>query len=292
MRALATVLALAALSGGVPAAAAVAATGASGTEKQAVSSRWSFETTEGVGPVTVPDEADTANVLTLHGGAVPTETWQVDVGGLALDGTGYATAATVPVDTTGSFTLTAWAQADTAPTETVTVLSAEGSTRPAVQVSFVPDEGNPDSGVGTWRLSVADQDASDAEVVVVDAAEVRDARDWTHLAVTYDATTKEARLYVDGVLLERACADDDGDGVADDAACAAFEPWAEDVTVFGASSFQIGRSGSGSDAGAYFSGLVDDVWAFEGALSDSQIGLLSVSFFDVPTVVPGTGVGG
>jgi hypothetical protein len=304
VRTLATVLALAVIGGIVPAAAAVAAPGEvgrmdevrlldrtrSGSEalqlQQEVKSRWSFETTEGVDPVTVPDEAGTANALTLHGGAVPTDTWQVDVGGLSLDGTGYATAATMPVDTSGSFTLTTWAQAATAPAETVTVMSAEGSNRPALQVAFVPDERYPD--VGTWRLSIANEDTADAEVVVLEAAEVRDARDWTHLALAYDGVTKEARLYLNGVLLDRACADDDGDGVADDPACEEWEPWAENVQAFKATSFQIGRSGTGADAGSYFSGLVDDVWFFQGTLSEDQVRLLSGSFFDVPTVVPGT----
>ncbi|NYV75572.1 LamG domain-containing protein [Streptomyces sp. UH6] len=254
--------------------------------QQEVASRWSFETTEGVDPVTVPDEAGTANALTLHGGAVRTDTWQVDVGGLSLDGTGYATAATMPVDTSGSFTLTAWAQAAEAPTESVTVMSAEGGNRPAFQVAFVPDERYPD--VGTWRLSIADQDAADAEVAVLDAAEVRDARDWTHLALAYDGVTKEARLYINGSLLDRACADGDGDGVADDPACAAWEPWVGNVQAFKATSFQIGRSRTGPDAGSYFSGLVDDVWVFQGTLSHMQVRMLSASFFDVPTVVPGT----
>ncbi|MEU3558335.1 LamG domain-containing protein [Streptomyces fragilis] len=285
-------LALAATGGAMPAGAAAAA-GVQGSrtaqsQQQEVSSRWSFETTEGVDPVTVPDEAGTANALTLHGGAVPAQTWQVDTGGLALDGTGHATAATMPVDTSGSFTLTAWAQAATAPTEAVTVISAEGSDRAAVQVAFVPDERYPAGGLGAWRLSIAEQDMAGARTVVLDTPQLSNALDWTHLAVAYDGTTKQARLYVDGTLLEPTCPDDDGDGIPDDAACPDFQPWADEVTPFPATSFQVGRSGTGAHAGSYFSGLVDDVWIFQGALSEDQVRKLSVSFFDVPTVVPGT----
>ena len=68
-----------------------------------------------------------------------------------------------------------------------------------------------------------------------------------------------------------ACADADGDGTSDSSTCADLVPWAENALAFKAASLQVGREGTGSRAGHYFPGLVDDVWTFQGALSDAQV---------------------
>ncbi len=255
-------------------------------QRPLVKSRWKFEETAGTAPVTTPDAAGTGNALTLYGGASKSETANIDFGSLRLDGTSdYAATSTVPVDTSASFTLTAWAQAAAMPTDAVALASAEGTKKSAFAVHFVPDAANP-ANHGRWQLSVADKDATDAAVVKADNAEFYDVRQWNHLALVYDGFAKEARLYINGVLAET-CAHGDGDGENDDPACADLVPWAEDALAFKAASLQIGRSGTGTGASGYFPGLVDDAWVFQGALTDAQVNKLAISYFDIPTKVPG-----
>ncbi|MEV5989673.1 hypothetical protein AB0L85_32830 [Streptomyces sp. NPDC052051] len=115
-----------------------------------------------------------------------------------------------------------------------------------------------------------------------------DARDWNHLAVVYDGFAKQARLYVNGMLQEISCSDTD-DGQDDDTGCATPASWAGNTLAFKATkSFQVGRAKSDGTWGEYFPGLVDDVWAFQGALTDEQVQKLAFNWFDVPTEVPGT----
>nr|WP_234307661.1 MULTISPECIES: LamG-like jellyroll fold domain-containing protein [unclassified Streptomyces] len=257
-------------------------------QRSLVTSRWTFESTSDSAPVTVPDAAGTGNALTMSGGAAKSDSGWIDYGAMQLDGVDdYASTNTMPVDTSGSFTMTAWAQAAGMPDGAVALASAEGSSHSAFTVEFVPDATDPETSPGRWELAVADTDASDANVVQVDNGEFYDARDWNHLAVVYDGFAKQARLYVNGGLAEVACTDADGDGSNDSDTCADLVPWAENVLAFEATSLQIGRSGTGGRAGSYFPGLVDDVWTFQGALSENQIEQLAGSWFDVPTEVPG-----
>jgi hypothetical protein len=117
----------------------------------------------------------------------------------------------------------------------------------------------------------------------VNNTEFYDVRDWNHLALTYDGFAKEARLYVNGVLQNVACKDDDGDGQPDETGCKDLLAWAENVLSFKASgALQVGRAKTGQ----FFPGQIDDVWAFQGALNDSQIEELAGSLFDIPTQVP------
>lgn len=257
-------------------------------QRPLVKTRWKFEETSATSSVTTPDDANTGNRLTLLGGASKIEDLEaIDGHAMKLNGTSaYASADSVPVDTSGSFTMTAWAQAAATPDQPVTLASAEGSNHSAFTVRFVPD----DSGRtwGRWQLAVADRNAADATVISANNAEFSDPTAWHHLALVYDGFAKQARLYVDGNLDAITCRDADGDGEADDSACEDLAPWAENALAFKATSLQIGRSRSGTAAaGSYFPGLVDDVWTFQGALTDGQINKLASSLSGMPTKVPG-----
>ncbi|WP_407566319.1 LamG-like jellyroll fold domain-containing protein [Streptomyces sp. 184] len=247
-----------------------------------VKGRWMFEEASGTTPMTTPDEAG-GNDLTLGGGAALGQGW-IDFSGLELDGVdAYAAAGTVPVDTSGSFTLTGWAQAAAVPDHAIAMASAEGVNTSAFSIRYVPDAG----GVGRWQVALPSTDAATAPVVRVDSANFHDVREWNHLALVYDGFSKELQFYVNGVLEETVCADDDGDGEPDQAGCEDIVPWAQDALSFKASkSLQIGRSKAGSGFGEYFPGAVDDIWTFQGALSEFQIGWLTSNWFDVPTEVP------
>jgi hypothetical protein len=260
-------------------------------QRPMVAARWKFEETSATSPATTPNATATANKLTLRGGAAKAKVpGAIDSYAMELDGTsGYATADSVPVDTSGSFTLTAWAQAAAMPDGPVVLASAAGANRTAFSVRFVPDATDPENSPGRWQLAMADTDdlAQPVTVVQVNHGEFSDARSWNHLALVYDGFSKQARLYVNGNLSEVACRDDDGNGEADVAGCEDLVPWAENALTFKATSLQIGRSGTGTAADKYFPGAVDDVWAFQGALTEAQVELLSASFFNIPTRVPG-----
>lgn len=251
-------------------------------QRPLVKGRWMFEEQSSGTPVTSPDASTGGRAMTLSGGAELGAGWIGDHG-LQLDGVnGYASTTSIPVDTSASFTVTAWAQAAAVPGRNAAVVSGEGTNQSAFDLRFVPDAQNPE-GLGRWELAVPDKDSTDAALKLVSNTEFYAATDWNHLAVAYDGFSKEARLYVNGVLQEVACKDEDGDGTADESGCTDLLAWAEDVLAFKAGkSFQVGRS----KAGEYFPGVIDDVWAFQGALNDSQIEELAGMFFDIPTEVP------
>ncbi|WP_344287588.1 LamG domain-containing protein, partial [Streptomyces synnematoformans] len=255
-------------------------------QRPLVKARWKFEEATGTDPVTSPDDSGQADSVTLEGGARLGTGW-IDFSGLELDGVDDHAAASVPVDTSGSFTLTGWAQAAAMPGGAVTVASAEGDAANAFSVRYLPDTGTPDAP-GSWQIALPSSDAADASVVRVNSAGFYDVRQWNHLALVYDGLAKELKLYVNGVLEETACADDDGDGEPDQAGCEDLVPWAEDALSFRATGeLQIGRAGTSAGGfGEYFPGVVDDVWAFQGPLSDDQVAWLAANWFDVPTQVP------
>ncbi|MFF7897242.1 LamG-like jellyroll fold domain-containing protein [Streptomyces sp. NPDC088817] len=251
-------------------------------QRPLVKARWMFEETTGTGPVTTPNAVLDGSALTLYGGAKKSDFGFIDFGSLELDGVGgYAATTSLPVDTSGSYTVTAWAQAAALPTRGVALVSAEGTTQSAFTVRFVPDSAISE-GRGHWELAVPDKDGSDATVVRVTNSEFYDARDWNHLAVVYDGFAKQARLYVNGILQEVSCDSDEEDSTD----CGSQGAWAENTLAFkAAKSFQVGRAKTGE----YFPGLVDDVWVFQGSLTDEQVQKLAGSWFGVPTEVPGAG---
>ncbi|MBE4739258.1 MULTISPECIES: hypothetical protein [Streptomyces] len=77
--------------------------------------------------------------------------------------------------------------------------------------------------------------------------------------------------------------------MSDDTTCADRLSWSENVLSYKATGgLQIGRARTAGAWGEYWPGAVDDVWAFQGALSDSQIAHLSLGMPGVATEVPGT----
>ncbi|MFF2962127.1 LamG-like jellyroll fold domain-containing protein [Streptomyces sp. NPDC057963] len=247
--------------------------------------RWNFEEKSTGSPATTPDSTGRNQPMSLYGGA-ELGPGMIDLNGLQLNGVdAYAAIPAVPVDTSSSFTVTAWAQAAAQPDHSMSVVSAAGSARSAFDVRFQPDPADV-TGLGRWELTLPDADTSGAPAKQVSSTEFYDVRDWNHLAVVYDGFAKEARLYVNGVLQEVACGDNDGDGAADDSACQDLVAWADDVLTFKAGkTLRVGHAMSDTTSG-YFAGSIDDVWAFQGALSEKQVSQLANTWFDIPTEVP------
>ncbi|MCM9080066.1 ricin-type beta-trefoil lectin domain protein [Streptomyces spororaveus] len=111
---------------------------------------------------------------------------------VTLDGkSGSVTAAGPGVDTTRSFTVSAWAKSD----KPSVLLSQDGQRSSGFMLWH--------DGDGTWRfaMSVKDDDnwAYDQTATMNDAAKVQ-VGVWTQLTATYDATTGLIALYVNGTL--------------------------------------------------------------------------------------------
>ncbi|MFF7160709.1 LamG-like jellyroll fold domain-containing protein [Streptomyces sp. NPDC008086] len=257
-------------------------------QRPLVKGRWLLDSVATGTPATSPDASADNRALTVGGGAQVGASW-VDDGALQLDGVDdHAATATPVIDTTASFTVMGWATAAGAPTRSAAVLSAPGASNSAFAIRHVPAAAG-DAGAGRWQISIPDSDATDATVVRTENQQFYDARDWNHLALVYDGFAKEARLYVNGQLEEVACADDDGDGESDDPTCADRLSWSENVLSYKATGgLQIGRARTAGAWGEYWPGAIDDVWAFQGTLSDSQIAHLSLGMPGVATEVPGT----
>ncbi|MCX4237244.1 DNRLRE domain-containing protein [Streptomyces sp. A15ISP2-DRY2] len=253
-------------------------------QRPLVKGRWKFESASGT-PPTTPDASASGNKMTLNGAEIGTG-W-VD-GGMTLDGVDdYAVTAVAPVDTSASFTATVWAQAAAVPQSGVSLLSAPGTTQNAFVVRYEPST-TPDTDPGRWRIAMASEDTTAGAVTQADNGQIFTPTDWTHLAVVYDGFAKQLSLYVNGELEEFACADTDGDGVADDTTCTDRLSWTDEVLSFKAvQPLQLGRVKTGTNTwGEYWPGAVSDLWVFQGALTATQIGHLAVGQPGTDTDVP------
>ncbi|GAB2928740.1 LamG domain-containing protein [Streptomyces mayteni] len=242
---------------------------------QEVAGRWQFESAESG---TTPDASENGNPLTLGGDAGIGTGW-VDFNALVLDGLDdYATTDGVPVDTSDSFTVTAWAQAATAPSGGMTLVSAPGANNSAFAVRFEPDPEN--EGRGQWQVVLPDEDAPGATEVRVSHTQFLDVRDWNHVALVYDAPRREARLYVNGLIQDWTCPDPPTEF------CGPVS-WADEVITHQATgSLEVGRARVGGAWAEHWGGSIDDLWLFRGALSDEQIRRLAISLYGMPTEVP------
>ncbi|WP_203884732.1 LamG domain-containing protein [Planotetraspora kaengkrachanensis] len=206
-------------------------------------------------------------------------------GGLVLDGVdGYAATAASPLDTTQSFTIAGWASMPNGMPDCpedkaladcdMTVLSLQGNGEHPYNSAFtlrwhVMGRGDAENQPwGIWQVEMPDKDAPGAvRAVASHSYRFGSFSPWTHLAVVYDAGRKQLRLYVDGQLENSQQAVSTVDGV---------EPFA------GTGGLQFGRNWSEGEAGEYFAGPIDDVWAYQGVLSDAKIRLLALSL-EFPT---------
>ncbi|MEU6180785.1 LamG domain-containing protein [Streptomyces coeruleorubidus] len=229
-------------------------------QRPLVKGRWLLDEATTGTPATSPDASAENRALTLGGGAKTGRGW-VDNGALELDGVDdHAATATSVLDTSASFTVMGWAQSAGVPTGTTAVLSAPGPANSAFALRHVP-AAKGEAGAGRWQLAMPDSDSAGATVARVENQQFFDARDWNHLALTYDGFAKEARLYVNGQLEEVACADVDGDGESDDTTCADRFSWSENVLSYkAAGGLQIGRAKAAGAWGGH-QGEVQDLVA-------------------------------
>ncbi|GAB7105115.1 LamG domain-containing protein [Streptomyces phaeofaciens JCM 4814] len=170
--------------------------------------------------------------LTLGGGAAWLPQARLD-SGMRLNGTSaYAATAGPVVDTTGSFSVSAWAKLTTRDT-IGTVANQNGTQVGAFQLYY-------SSSYDRWIFNRYTSDGSSLVRAIATRPGVVGA--WTHLLAVYDRDAQEIRLYVNGRL---------------EASTAFTTPW-------GATGpFEIGRmKGSSGSPSSYFQGDVDHVQAW------------------------------
>ncbi|MER8186500.1 LamG-like jellyroll fold domain-containing protein [Kitasatospora sp. NPDC094015] len=239
-------------------------------QRPQLAGRWKLDTASG-SPTASPGEGPAPRGAVLNGGATINAAGglYLDQGTLQLNGsTAYAATATAPVHTNQSFTLAGWATMAGSPTRNMTVLSQGGTTGDAVTVRWHYLKDDPTTGehLGEWQAVLSGTDAAGtAQTVVVHSQDPTVPENWAHLTVVYDALSSRLSLYVNGNLENQACTT----GATD---CTGRTSWAQAIRPFDATGgLQLGRGRSAGTFGEYFSGELDDVWAFQGVLSSAQI---------------------
>jgi hypothetical protein len=183
--------------------------------------------------------------------------WGMSPGGLVLNGSSdYAQTAAPVLDTSQSFTVTAWVQGSYRPTAKATVFSQAGANTNRFLLRYLP--GADPATQGSYELEMADSDVVSPRLSTTTHAGFTEGG-WDQLAIVYDAAADKMSLYVNGALEEN------GSNVSEEGQVLAFN-----ATNGG---LQLGRSKLG--VAEYWPGLIDDVWAYQGALSEEQILLLA-----------------
>ncbi|WP_268982802.1 LamG-like jellyroll fold domain-containing protein [Streptomyces sp. HF10] len=196
-------------------------------------------------PSTVDDSSVGSSPLTLNGAT----TWTDDPTrgeALTLDGTtADATAAGQVLDTTGSYSVSAWVNLSSLPTHNATVASQPGSQNSPFYLKY--DTAH--TGTPGWSLHFTQTDTAGPtnKIAYVSGAT---AGAWTHLVGTFDATTDTGRLYVDGSLA---------------ATVTGITPWAS------TGPFTVGSAKYNGAMSDYFPGTLSDVQAWNYTLGADQV---------------------
>ncbi|NUT08323.1 MAG: LamG domain-containing protein [Hamadaea sp.] len=151
------------------------------------------------------DSSNLGNNLMLSGGAqIPASGAGYDGTGLLLmDGTGDAIASSPAVYTSQSYTVSAWVRLDgtTLPTIDRTVVGQSGT---KVSAFFLGYKWESATSTGRWRIYLPGSDSDGGNSGGVSAKSTPFGPEmlgkWTHLQATVDGTTREVKLYVNGVL--------------------------------------------------------------------------------------------
>ncbi len=168
-------------------------------------------------------------------------------GAMVLNGTtGYATSAAPVLDTTSSFTLSAWAR-PVSLTGDRTVLSQDGVAGSGPRLQY-------NAASNAWCFSMPTSDTAGAPVVKSCAATAPRRQTWAHLAAVYNAGAGTISLFVDGTQV-------DSDPFA--------TAWSADGPL------AVGRGLVGGAAGEFFAGDIADVKAWDSVLDPAGITALA-----------------
>ncbi|WP_405961037.1 LamG domain-containing protein [Streptomyces sp. NBC_00024] len=199
---------------------------------------WKFD--EGSG-TTAADSSGKNRPLTL---AATTWTDKARLGGgLRTDGaTSSASTATSVLDTTNSFTVSAWARL-TSKDHVATVATQSGTSGGAFQLYY-------SESFDRWIFNRYGTDVDSPTIVRALSKKPPVAGAWTHLMGVYDHNRKQIRLYVNGQL---------------QAATEFTTPWAAKGT------FEVGRMKSLGKYSSWFEGEIDQVQVWNRVVFDNEL---------------------
>jgi hypothetical protein len=165
-------------------------------------------------------------------------------GALVANGACTAASAGPVVQTNQSFTVTAWVRF-TGSTGTATFLSQDGVTNSGFQLRYLAADRK-------WAFTMPNSDTTfETNVTAMSGPEPVDAVGaWRHIAAVYDATNNQLRLYVDGIH----------SGIA-----------SHTSTWNAGGPLRIGRAKWHGGDTEWWNGVVDDVRAYQGALTEDEI---------------------
>ena len=175
--------------------------------------------------------------------------WPVDkyFGTVAdFDGsTGYAATSGPVVDTSGSFTVSAWAYLTSLPTHNSTMVSQQGTN----DSSFYLQYNYAYAGAPRWGFVMPQSDIVGPGMSNAISASAAQANTWTQLTGVYNAATNTLQLYINGQLVASGSA----------------TGW------LASGPLDIGRALWAGNYSDYFPGEVSDVQAFSYALSPGAV---------------------
>ncbi len=164
--------------------------------------------------------------------------------------TGGVVTAPLAVDTSRSFTVSAWVNLSAKCTERKCkqiAVSGDGERSSRFSLGFLRDRDH----LGNWTFEVTESDTDAAPVTVpAVSAEVEEFGVWTHLVGVYDAENGQTRLYVQSNLV--------GEGTVN-------TPWN------GTGGFTVGAARKAGVTTAYWPGSVDEVRFYDGALGNDEV---------------------
>lgn len=157
-------------------------------------------------------------------------------------GGALATAGPV-INTTGSYTVSAWAKLSYLPSVNETVVAQDGTTASGFYLMY-----NIYCG-GCWELEFANTDTTYPGFAASAKGPLAQPGVWTNLVAVYNATTKTAQLYVDGTL----------------AGSTSYTAWSA------TGPFTIGRDKYNGSPDDYLAGSIADVQTWNNALTAAQV---------------------
>lgn len=186
-----------------------------------------------------------------YNGLGTSELWAPSDDAAQFDGAGRAAStATEVIDTSRSFSVSAWVKLDGGTDQYPAVAAQEGTTSSAFQLGFFNS---------AWGFQVRSADSTTASVARVTGPTVTRPTGWTHLIGVYvggrTAPERRVDLYIDGKLAGSQAAPD-----------GAFK---------GAGRFTVGRGQTSGASSNYFPGVIDEVRAFPGPID--PVGALTLA---------------
>jgi len=214
---------------------------------------WEFE--DQSLPTTAVDSADKANGAFAggvtwksegHPSTADSDGWDTDWGAVTLDGTTGAVDTRARLRSDQSFTVAGWVRL-TNGNRDVTAVSQAGVHSSGLQLAY-------GTNCTCWKFVLPQTDSTDPTSTTVQDPAPATIGTWTHLAGVYDASTDTATLYVNGTKVA--------------SLTTPTPPWNS------TGQFMAGRTWWNDTYRNYFTGDIDDVLAFQEALSDDNIGSL------------------